>query len=489
MNKKESITLVISAILWCRDPQLSAVDKFFLIAAVIKYGNDVIGERVKDLSESLRLHESFVPKARNVWAEKGVVRMVPGVANQAQRGRRRKAFRIDTDELVAAYENDKQEGIATANVVNAGMLTMLFCGLEQRERVRVKRKEFGSQLTVNNVVLLGVLVMVADRTGCIFGHGSQSLRTMAGLKKSQFQYALNSLASLGVLRNWLPGITGRHLFGKKPGVYWLNLDHAVFEGSRVNSIHILDRTTRGELSSIDVLYAQFRKYEIATECARGRSKVINRQRAEYEQMYELPYGGHQFFLDSAWSRAQQHLKCLVARYACVLLEIAVEKWGTVDADSENACSMLESASADLMTSIEKSMGSGTWRKKLHTWLETGDTDKDSEELLSEMASFLAYRSFRLASAAMAACKEGLSKYELSHVLTAGTKFQIYPNHDANGPYSGLSLGIWPGDPDVLSASVLITKPATTKEIDWERFDDERGIEPVILYEMGLRKQP
>ena len=90
---------------------------------------------------------------------------------------------------------------------------------------------------------------------------------------------------------------------------------------------------------------------------------------------------------------------------------------------------------------------------------------------------------------MAACKEGLSKYELSHVLTAGTKFQIYPNHDANGPYSGLSLGIWPGDPNGLSASVLITKPATTKEIDWERFDDERGIEPVILYEMGLRKQP
>ncbi|WP_231883068.1 hypothetical protein, partial [Alcanivorax sp. HI0033] len=73
--------------------------------------------------------------------------------------RRQKSFRINIERLAALVEGDK------AFSLNQNLIRGLFCQNERLGRIRVKREEGSDALTVNSLVLLGVLVMSADKTG------------------------------------------------------------------------------------------------------------------------------------------------------------------------------------------------------------------------------------------------------------------------------------------------------------------------------------
>lgn len=454
----------ICRVLQIRDDRVSAVDKFFLISVLGVYKDAVVNESVKRISERIKMSDAFVTRSRDVWEEIGVVK-IDSMGQVKQKGRRKKSFRICVDEL------DRLKAEGTTKIVNAGVVRGMFCNAARSERVRIKNSEGSEDLNVNSLVLLGVLVMLSDHTGYLSGHGIKAIGAMAGLKRAQFRYALESLIAMGVVRNYLPGFAGHYLFGKREGVYWLNLGHETFGDKKRGSIYVLDPSVRGMFSQVDRIYSSFQRINV--RYLRGAEKDIADRAlrlAEQEALIGLPEGGHRFFLDGASPWARQHLKCFLAEQACFVLERHIGRW------PETNDGLVELKDQELIELIHQGLGSDVWLEKM---------EESSAPLVAEFADFLAGWVIWIAADAMKACRESLQSIGLESLLCNGVKFRMYLNDEDNNPFGGLALGIFPvrGKVD-LGCDQLIVK---TKEQTWEVFGQEADIDKRILEGMGLRR--
>lgn len=92
------------------------------------------------------------------------------------------------------------------------------------------REGAAKRMSASNRLLLMVLLGLADRNGVVRGWGPSELSKLAGLTAGQFAGQIRKLLALGYLRAAVPGVSGSGLFGRKPGVYFLNLSHSSYKG-------------------------------------------------------------------------------------------------------------------------------------------------------------------------------------------------------------------------------------------------------------------
>ena len=448
---------VICWALKLRDDRVSAIDKYFLIAVWRRYGTNTVTDKVKDLAQKIQLNDRYVSSSRNAWVEVGVVELCPMPGAESKRGRRQKSFRINIERLAALVEGDK------AFSLNQNLIRGLFCQNERLGRIRVKREEGSDALTVNSLVLLGVLVMSADKTGYVSGYGEKALREMAGLEKSQFRYALNQLAEVGVLGNWLPGISSKHLFGRRPGVYWLNLGHSFFGEDRVHCIYVFDRLAWRPLDRICDFYGLFG--------ARTFRRLDKEELAKIEQREGLPAGWSEYFRDRPWFKTAGHLACLLAQHACLVLERrVVDEDGLGDGEGES-----------LSEDLGRELGTEHWFEHMA---------EDKRALLPTVLEYLVDHGVKKwADAAMSLYKEALKGADLECFLCESTKFRIYSSYQLiNAETERLwTLAIFPGSEKQLEESIFLFRDFQGGKKRWERLNKETEIKDASLVHMGLRK--
>ena len=328
----------------------------------------------------------------------------------------------------------------------------------------MKREEGSDALTVNSLVLLGVLVMSADKTGYVSGFGEKALREMAGLEKSQFRYALNQLAEVGVLRNWLPGISSKHLFGRRPGVYWLNLGHSFFGEDRVHCIYVFDRLAWRPLDRICDFYGLFG--------ARTFRRLDKEELAKIEQREGLPAGWSEYFRDRPWFKTARHLSCLLGRHACLFLERSV-----VDEDS-----LGDGEGEPLSKDLERELGTEHWFKHMA---------EDKRALLPDVVEyFVDHGVKKWADVAASLYKEALREADLECFLCENTKFRIYGSYQLINADVGRkwTLAIFPGGEERLEESIFLFRDRQRGKKRWERLNQEKEIKGISLMHMGLRKR-
>lgn len=449
---------VICWILKLRDRRVSAIDKHFLIAVWGCYGASTVTEKVKDLAQKIQLHDRYVSSSRDVWVDLDVVELRPMAGAESKRGRRQKSFRINIERLAALVEGDK------AFSLNQNLVRGLFCQTERFGRIRVKREEGSDALTVNSLLLLGVLVMSADETGYVSGYGKKALREMAGLKESQFGYALNQLAEVGVLRNWLSGISSEHLFGRRPGVYWLNLGHSFFGEDRIHCIYVFDQFAWRPLDRIYNFYSLFG--------ARRLRRLDEKELARIEQREGLPAGWSEYFCDKQWFKTAGHLACLLAQHACLALERrVVDEDGLGDGEDES-----------LSKNLGRELGTEHWFKHMA---------EDKRALLPTVLEYLVDHGVKKWSDVAASLyKDALKEADLECFLCENTKFRIYGSHQRIDTERGRmwTLAIFPGGEKQLEESIFLYRDSQRGKKRWGRLNQEKEIKGISLVHMGLRKR-
>ncbi len=456
----------ICRVLQIRDDRVSAVDKFFLISVLGVYKDAVVNESVKRISERIKMSDAFVTRSRDVWEEIGVVK-IDSMGQVKQKGRRKKSFRICVDEL------DRLKAEGTTKIVNAGVVRGMFMNAATSERVRIKNSEGNGDLNVNSLVLLGVLVMLSDNTGYLSGHGIKAIGAMAGLKRAQFNYALESLIAKGVVRNYLPGFAGHYLFGKREGFYWLNLGHGTFGDEKRASVYVLDRSVRGMFTRVDRIYSSIRTINVRFLRGTEKDRADRALRlAEEEVLLDLPEGCHRFFLDIASPSARQHLKCFLAEHACFVLEKHIGRWPEKNADVQSL------KDGELIGLIRSRLGSEAWLKAIKA---------QQPKLVTAFAEFLAGWVIWIAADAMNACLESFSDKGLGSLLGQGVRFRMYLNDEDNNPFGGLSLGVFPAKEVGLEGSLWLVGTMKEGEIAWRSFDQEVDLDEKVLEGVGLRQ--
>lgn len=91
-----------------------------------------------------------------------------------------------------------------------------------RNGVLVDKRKSG-RLSITNRLLIAVMLIRADRFGVVNSLGLAELRRATGLSKERLIYRLARLVATGVIRNCVPGGTGRRILGLAKSTYLLNL--------------------------------------------------------------------------------------------------------------------------------------------------------------------------------------------------------------------------------------------------------------------------
>lgn len=94
---------------------------------------------------------------------------------------------------------------------------------------RQEQGQGAESLPLEARLLLCALLCHADRHGVVRKLSSIDLYRFTGLKSDALKDHLQSFVNLELIRAWIPGVTSQALFGKAKSVYYLNLQHSLFE--------------------------------------------------------------------------------------------------------------------------------------------------------------------------------------------------------------------------------------------------------------------
>lgn len=80
-----------------------------------------------------------------------------------------------------------------------------------------------------------ILVLNADKYGRVSGLSqAQVSKVMGGISSDRFRSLIKTLQTAKLLRAYVPGVTGKALFGKVSSAFYLNYEHTIFAQCRVN---------------------------------------------------------------------------------------------------------------------------------------------------------------------------------------------------------------------------------------------------------------
>ncbi|NOI25373.1 hypothetical protein [Vibrio mediterranei] len=90
-------------------------------------------------------------------------------------------------------------------------------------------------LRSSNRLFLLILVLHSDEMGVVSNLGTAEIsRLMGGISKDRFKSQLATMVDNGLVRAYVPGITGAELFGKVKAKYYLNVYHPLLTGCYPN---------------------------------------------------------------------------------------------------------------------------------------------------------------------------------------------------------------------------------------------------------------
>ncbi|HCH6462464.1 TPA: hypothetical protein ACF339_003337 [Vibrio parahaemolyticus] len=86
-------------------------------------------------------------------------------------------------------------------------------------------------LRSSNKLFLLILVLHSDEMGVVSNLGTAEIsRLMGGISKDRFKSQLTTMVENGLVRAYVPGVTGAELFGKVKAKYYLNVYHPLLTG-------------------------------------------------------------------------------------------------------------------------------------------------------------------------------------------------------------------------------------------------------------------
>lgn len=117
------------------------------------------------------------------------------------------------------------------------------CEVENQAIERIMNaNRYGSEdalkgrLRSSNKLFLLILVLHSDEMGVVSNLGTAEIsRLMGGISKDRFKSQLATMVDNGLVRAYVPGVTGAELFGKVKAKYYLNVYHPLLTGCYPNA--------------------------------------------------------------------------------------------------------------------------------------------------------------------------------------------------------------------------------------------------------------
>ena len=117
-------------------------------------------------------------------------------------------------------------------------------------------------LRSSNRLFLLILILHADNFGVVSNLSNTEIsKLMGGISRDRFKSQLKTLYDIGVIKCHVSGVTGKELFGKVKGKYYLNLTHQLFECKKteisllkLNFNIIIDGIASTEITELHSLY-------------------------------------------------------------------------------------------------------------------------------------------------------------------------------------------------------------------------------------------
>lgn len=347
--------------LLCEVAGLTPEAKYFLARFIQCFGvTDPVGLGVKELARQFGLTDRQVSAALAALLACNVLSCA-SVPDGRGRPKRRYSLQAtflrnlskcpqptNTQHVTAIGHLLKHESRGRSHVADAEEEVQK-AALDKLASLRAKRQS--GRLSIVNRLLLGVLLCHADRLGAIRNLGSAELRKVTGLAQEGLKHRIQRLVDQGLIRAYVPGATGRVMFGRAKSAYFLNLAHPeLSEGCRTAAVlvcrtlvvmgkHMLDEAdTLFNASCSNDVRAWFGQARVADRV----SQIIN------------------FFPRREMSRVSPILQCRLENYASALLS---EHWAQLPSSdcfidpppAELVSGLLERMAAEFRPS-QKAMG-------------------------------------------------------------------------------------------------------------------------------------
>lgn len=224
------------AILAQEDRRLTPEAKYFLIRVIYLYGEGLVTATVKELSRLTGLSGEVIAKARTLLCSLGLVEVTPILdesENKKKSGRPRQAFKI-SPKFIGDMGLRMMELPSVILQDNHPCLLgrLLFWSTDgdvlRAHNVKKGEKPEGDVLrrhtfTVATRILLAVLYIHSNPCGMVSGIGLARLSKITGLSSDRLQSQLEVIKDLGYLIDRVSGLTGKRLFGRAVGAFFLNV--------------------------------------------------------------------------------------------------------------------------------------------------------------------------------------------------------------------------------------------------------------------------
>lgn len=214
--------------------QLTPEAKYFLIRIVYLYGDGSVTEKVEDLAKTVGLSKAALTKARSLLSDLGYIEVsaVPNFSKE-RGGRPRFQIRIKRNFLdeICSYA-DQQSNVVSQDHHQRLMDKLLFWPsgrdvLRARNIKKIKKTAEESStthtFTITTRLLLAVLYSHADPCGVVIKLGLSRLSRLLGISGDRLESQLKIIKNLGYLIDRVSGVTGRIIFGRAAGTFYMNI--------------------------------------------------------------------------------------------------------------------------------------------------------------------------------------------------------------------------------------------------------------------------
>ncbi len=220
---------------------LTAEEKYFLIRLLAGYRatqlneNILISKTIKELENDLGMTETQIKTARDSLTMKGLLTRCPFYRNPAKKqGRPREGFNIVPLNIPDDFHPTFQK------LSHRDLISILLLWDSSYANVIKQTRESGiGNLSPANRITLSILLAHANLCGVVRNLGHAQLAKLTGLiTQDRVDSQLNKLTELGYIYSQIAGVTGKYLFGRQTGAFFLNLwsDNLIYKKSNISFI-------------------------------------------------------------------------------------------------------------------------------------------------------------------------------------------------------------------------------------------------------------
>lgn len=233
------------AVLLIKDRGLTAEAKYFLIRVLFLYEHSFeVNQTVLELEKQIGMSDSVLKKARDLLFKKNyLVSLLDSKTRPSSRkGRPRMGFKLSAsfvanlEKIVCDYKSRKQTTWVHAFRVEK----VLFWRVEKpKGRSKQLKKNTTRSLRPATRIVLAALYSHADECGAVRGLGLSQLAQLSGMLVDRLESHLDILAESGYILSRVSGVTGRFIFGRSAGAFFLNVFNEDLGGYEDSTVLIL----------------------------------------------------------------------------------------------------------------------------------------------------------------------------------------------------------------------------------------------------------